>query len=532
MNSRSIAVVGAGAWGMNLIRNFHTLGALRVVCDSALKRLELVRERYPDVECETEFANILKRDDITAVVIATPAPTHATLALQALQADKDVFVEKPMALNFRDGERMVEEADKRGRILMVGHVLEYHPAIVRLRQLIDAGELGKLQYIYSNRLNLGRFRTEENALWSFAPHDIALMLRLLREMPKVITCTGGSYLNANVADVTVSTFEFASGVRGHIFVSWLHPFKEQKLIVVGDRKMACFDDTEPMDKLVLYEHHVEWVERVPVARGAEAQVVDIERVEPLRRECEHFMKCITERKQPLTDGKSGLRVLKVLEACQRSLERDGAPVTLEETPVEGIAIQKFFAHPTATIDPGCEIGDGTKIWHYTHVMSGARIGRNCILGQNVFVARNVTIGDNVKIQNNVSVYEGVTLEDGVFCGPSMVFTNVLNPRSEIERKHEFRPTLVKRGATLGANCTIICGRTIGRYAFVGAGAVVTKDVPDYALVIGVPARIAGWVCRCGTRLEFEKDETKSGERATCHACGARYRKENEVVMEE
>ncbi|HID06793.1 MAG TPA: Gfo/Idh/MocA family oxidoreductase, partial [Armatimonadetes bacterium] len=217
MNSRSIAVVGAGAWGMNLIRNFHTLGALRVVCDSALKRLELVRERYPDVECETEFANILKRDDITAVVIATPAPTHATLVLQALQADKDVFVEKPMALNFRDGERMVEEADKRGRILMVGHVLEYHPAIVRLRQLIDAGELGKLQYIYSNRLNLGRFRTEENALWSFAPHDIALMLRLLREMPKVITCTGGSYLNANVADVTVSTFEFASGVRGHIF---------------------------------------------------------------------------------------------------------------------------------------------------------------------------------------------------------------------------------------------------------------------------------------------------------------------------
>ena len=164
----------------------------------------------------------------------------------------------------------------------------------------------------------------------------------------------------------------------------------------------------------------------------------------------------------------------------------------------------YFLHPSSFVDDGVEIGAGTKIWHFCHVMSGARIGGNCVLGQNVFVGRNVVIGNGVKIQNNVSVYEGVILEDNVFCGPSMVFTNVINPRSEIERKTEFKTTLVKRGATFGANCTIVCGVTIGRYAFVGAGAVVTKDVPDYALVVGVPAQQVGWMSRHGHRL-VEKD---------------------------
>jgi UDP-2-acetamido-3-amino-2,3-dideoxy-glucuronate N-acetyltransferase len=179
----------------------------------------------------------------------------------------------------------------------------------------------------------------------------------------------------------------------------------------------------------------------------------------------------------------------------------------------------FRAHPTATIDPGCTIGDGTLIWHYSHVMPGAIIGRGCSLGQNVFVARDVTIGDNARIQNNVSIYEGVTLEDDVFCGPSMVFTNVVNPRSHVSRKHEYRPTLVRRGATIGANATILCGHTIGSYAFIGAGAVVTGDVPDYALMLGVPAKRAGWMCQCGVRLDLsERSEAKT----SCRACGSTY----------
>ena len=180
----------------------------------------------------------------------------------------------------------------------------------------------------------------------------------------------------------------------------------------------------------------------------------------------------------------------------------------------------MFVHESSYVDDGCQIGEGTKIWHFSHVMSGSRIGRRCNIGQNVVVSPQCVIGDNVKIQNNVSIYTGVVLEDDVFCGPSMVFTNVINPRSEVSRKDDYRDTLVKRGASLGANCTIVCGHTIGAYAFIGAGAVVTKDVPDYALVIGNPARITGWMCRCGIKLA-------SGSQPpvieTCAACGTRYR---------
>ncbi len=180
----------------------------------------------------------------------------------------------------------------------------------------------------------------------------------------------------------------------------------------------------------------------------------------------------------------------------------------------------YFAHESSYIDEGCRIGEGTKIWHFTHVMSRAQIGRHCNIGQNVVIAPDVVVGDHVKIQNNVSIYTGVTLEDDVFCGPSMVFTNVINPRSHVSRKDEYRPTLVRRGATLGANATIVCGHTIGRYAFIGAGAVVTRDVPDYALVVGNPGRVAGWVCACGVKLA---GAAPLAEQLRCGACGSSYR---------
>jgi UDP-2-acetamido-3-amino-2,3-dideoxy-glucuronate N-acetyltransferase len=182
----------------------------------------------------------------------------------------------------------------------------------------------------------------------------------------------------------------------------------------------------------------------------------------------------------------------------------------------------FYKHETAYVDEPCEIGAGTKIWHFCHVMKGARIGRDCSLGQNVVIASGVTVGNRVKIQNNVSLYDGVALEDDVFCGPSMVFTNVINPRSHVSRRHEFKATLVRRGATLGANCTIVCGVTIGSFAFVGAGALVTRDVPAYALVFGNPARLKGWVCECGVKL-------KGDGAMTCSACGLTYQRRDEVV---
>ena len=188
-----------------------------------------------------------------------------------------------------------------------------------------------------------------------------------------------------------------------------------------------------------------------------------------------------------------------------------------------------FVHESSYVDDGCEIGDGTKIWHFSHVMSRSRIGRGCNIGQNVVVSPDVVIGDNVKIQNNVSIYTGVVLEDDVFCGPSMVFTNVVNPRSHVSRKDEYRQTLVKRGASLGANSTVVCGHTVGTYAFVGAGAVITKDVPDFALVVGNPARISGWMCRCGVKLTAGPQPPAQ---AQCSACGTRYRTTSGVLAAE
>ena len=192
--------------------------------------------------------------------------------------------------------------------------------------------------------------------------------------------------------------------------------------------------------------------------------------------------------------------------------------------------KNYFVHESSYVDEPCEIGEGTRIWHFSHVMADSKIGRGCNIGQNVVISPKVVIGDNVKIQNNVSVYTGVVLEDDVFCGPSMVFTNVTNPRSHVSRKDEYRRTLVRRGASIGANATVVCGNTIGRYAFIGAGAVVTRDVPDYAMVVGNPGRVVGWMCQCGVKLALGTSSCEN-ERATCSACGARYAKKSDVVVE-
>ena len=326
----NIAVLGCGYWGQNLVRNFYQLGALRLVGEIAETGRVKARQIAPTAEVVEDFDAVFHREDIAGVVLATPAETHETLTLRALEQGKDVFVEKPMALNYVQGLRMQESARKNGRVLMVGHLLEYHPAVVKLRELVTAGELGRVNYIYSNRLNFGKIRTEENALWSFAPHDIAVILRLFGEMPFEVTCVGGSYITPNLADVTVSGLHFQSGVRAHIFVSWLNPFKEQQLVVVGDRQMAVFNDTSPENKLRLFNQRVELNNRQPVLQKGEASVVPIAAEEPLRRECQHFLDCIRSRATPLTDATSGVNVLKILQACQNSMQLNGRPISLNE----------------------------------------------------------------------------------------------------------------------------------------------------------------------------------------------------------
>jgi len=516
-----VAVLGAGYWGQNLVRNFYELHALQAICDNDPSTLDALKKKYPLCRTVADFDEVLADKNIHAVAISLPAELHGRFVRRALLADKDVFVEKPLCLSTEEGRALIALAKERQRILMVGHLLWYHPAVLKLKELVASGELGRIQYIYSNRLNLGKIRREENILWSFAPHDISVILGLLNEMPERIQAQGGNYLHPHIADATVSLLSFPSGVKAHIFVSWLHPFKEQKLVVVGDKKMVVFNDVEKIDKLLLYPHVIDWKNQIPVVQKEEAQPIPYDALEPLRAECLHFLQCVTTRQQPRTDGPEGLRVLEVLQSCQQALEMRG----------EGQAIKKnipthYFAHESAWIDAGVEIGEGTKIWHASHLLEGSRIGKNCNIGQNVVVGPRVIIGEHVKIQNNVSVYEGVTLEDEVFCGPSMVFTNVLNPRSAVPRMHEIKRTLVKKGATLGANCTIICGITIGEYAFIGAGAVVTKDVPDYALVMGNPAQLRGWICACGIKL------TVTAQSASCAHCGNFYHKEGNTIRHE
>jgi len=518
MSTPIVAVAGCGYWGKNLVRNFHALGALYYVCDARQSALIEVAGNL-DVNKTTEFDQVLDDPSIDALVISTPAAQHFDMARKALLKGKDVYVEKPLALHAEQARELAELAAAGSRILMVGHILEYHPAILELKRLIRDGDLGKVQYIYSTRLNLGKLRTEENILWSFAPHDVSAILYLLDEIPGRIWTHAGTYVSADIPDTTLTTCKFRSGVHAHIFVSWLHPFKEQKLIIVGDKEMAVFDDLEPERKLVLYPHRIDWLDRVPVARKNEGRVVSLPKVEPLRSECEHFLECVQTRQEPRTNGHSGVRVLQVLEAAEKSLHEDGRAIEIQAGEVHAVkapAKPSYFADSTAVIDPGCDIGAGTKIWHFCHIMSGSVIGMRCNLGQNVVISPGVKIGNNVKIQNNVSVYTGVELEDNVFCGPSMVFTNVVNPRSHIERKAEYRRTLVREGASIGANATVVCGVTLGRYSFVAAAAVVTHDAPDYALVLGVPATRVGWMCYCGTRLPDSTTETR------CPACHRAY----------
>ena len=520
----NVAVVGIGYWGKNLVRNFHELGALAMLCDGERSVEERCGNEYKSVRFCGDFSVVLSDPSISAIALATPATTHYEMAKAALEAGKDVFVEKPLAIDVKQGEDLVNLAAAQHRVLMVGHILRYHPAILKLQQLIQDGALGQINYLYSNRLNIGKIRTEENILWSFAPHDISVILSLLNEMPNRVFCQGGAYLNRQIFDVTLSQFDFPSGVQAHIFVSWLHPVKEQRLVVVGSEKMAVFDDTAE-DKLVLYPHKVKWQNRVPTAVKANGEIVKLENREPLRAECQHFLDCVESRTSPVSDGVEGLRVLRVLDACQRSLLSGGVAVE----PSGSLSEKErppYFVHESAYVDDGAQVGAGTKIWHFSHIMKGARIGERSIIGQNVNVDGGAIVGSNVKIQNNVSVYAGVVIEDDVFLGPSCVLTNVSNPRAEVNRHSLYEITRLKRGCTVGANATIVCGITIGRYAFVGAGSVVTKSVPDFALVVGNPARHIGWMSRHGHRL----DSVDSHGVMRCPESGYRYQQTDAGVL--
>jgi predicted dehydrogenase len=355
-----VAVVGVGGWGKNLARTYYQIPecSLKYICDLDQQRLEQLRLQLPGAKLTTRFEDLLEDSDVQAIVIATTAATHYPLCKAALRAGKDVFVEKPFVLAVAQAEELIQVAAQEDRILMVGHLLEYHPVINRLKRMIDCKELGEIYYIYTQRVNLGTVRNDENALWNFSPHDISSILYLLGKEPTDVSARGQSYLQPGIEDVVFLTLNFNGQAMAHIHVSWLDPHKIRKITIVGSKKMAVFDDIESTEKLRVYDKSAEqnssynsFAEYVTLRFG-DITIPHLKIEEPLRLECEHFLKCIRERKQPLSDGRDGLRVLEVLAAAQESLRNNGMPIAIDGkfSPIKGASFMKikFVADESTT----------------------------------------------------------------------------------------------------------------------------------------------------------------------------------------
>lgn len=313
--SKSLAVVGCGYWGKNLARNFAELGALRAIIDLDPEAAS-AQAAANNVEAMT-LERALEDKEIKSVAIAAPAELHHSLTLRCLAAGKHVYVEKPLALSIADGEQMRDAAKDAGLTLMVGHLLQYHPVFVTLRDMVRRGDFGKLRYVYSHRLSMGKFRIEEDAFWSLAPHDVSMILALFESMPIEVRGGGLDFITPNVADEARLDMVFEGGARAHVFASWLHPFKEQRLVVVGEKKMAVFDDTRPWaEKLALYEHAVDMTREVPAPVKADVKYAVVPEGEPLKSECAHFLDCVRDGKEPFTDAEEALRVLSILQALK------------------------------------------------------------------------------------------------------------------------------------------------------------------------------------------------------------------------
>ena len=490
-----LGLIGGGYWGKNLIREFYSFGVLDTVCDINETQLQSYKMKYENIKTTTNWEDVLENKEITAVCIALPAELHYNYAKKSILYGKDVFVEKPITLNIKEAEELVKLAKEKNKILMVGHLLHYHPAIIKIKELISCNKIGKIKNITCNRLSLGKFRKFENVLWSFAPHDVSVVLGLVKDMPEKVICCGKDHINKGIHDVTNSILLFKNAYV-NINVNWLNPYKEQKMSIIGEKGMIIFDDVSKDNKITYFPEYINYssdinAEPTPVKNNG-LNILFNDKNSPLTLECQHFIECCKTRKKPITDGEEGLRVLKVLQNLQNSL----SDIKQENSQMT------FFSHDTAIIDNGADIGEGTKIWHYSHICSGAKIGKNCNIGQNVYIAGGAVLGDNCKVQNNVSIYSGIEAEDYVFFGPSCVLTNDINPRCMHSKNGKYIKTILKKGVTLGANCTIVCGNTIGEHALIGAGCVITKDVLPNSVMVGNPGKKLGSINEFGEKYYF------------------------------
>jgi UDP-2-acetamido-3-amino-2,3-dideoxy-glucuronate N-acetyltransferase len=508
-----VAVVGGGRWGQNHVKTLDTLGFLGGIVESNDRTLNKLKDKYPNVKMFSKLEDALK-EDFEGFTVATPAETHFQITECILKNKRHVLVEKPIAFKVEEANKLKRLAEENRVNLMVGHLLLFHPAIRKIKELMMAGKIGRIQYVYSNRLNLGAVRTEENILWSFAPHDISIFQYFIGAKPIEVVSRGGIFLQPKIHDSSMTVLTYPNNVVCHIFVSWLHPFKEHRIVVIGSKGMFSYEDSSEDKQILFYEKGIDWIRGEPIKREGPTEIIPYDRGLPLTEELRYFANHLNGDPIDTADAQSAIEVLEILQKASDSLlGAEGTGTENLEKLCRDNQPEDHFVHPTSEVEKDVVIGKNTRLWNFSRVLSGCKIGERCNIGQNVVIGPDVSIGNGCKIQNNVSIYKGVTLEDDVFCGPSMVFTNVYNPRAAIRRMDEIKQTLVKKGATIGANATIVCGVTIGRYAFVGAGAVVTENIKDQALVVGNPARQIGWICECGVRLD---------NLHACRSCGKNY----------
>lgn len=482
-----IGLIGYGLVGSRLARSFSGLGVLSMVCDANPEALRHAATALPGIVVVQDEDALLADPRVRAVVMSQPVAGHMSFARKVLETGRHLYAAPSAAFDVDDCRKLQDLATARGMVFTPGFLSQHDPGVARLAGLAQDGSLGRVVSVVARTVAAPETEPE----WGDpAAEDIAAILRIVDHVPVVLP---PAERGESQADVTV--LAFPSGPVAHVFAPKPGSRPMREIVVVGEAATAAWR-IDAMGQGV-----------VTVSGGVSRERVEFPRESALEQACAAFVDALRGAIPPSGDKPCWLKALDVLTTLR---ERRNARQDKPDT--SGWA-QDAFVHHTSVVDERVTLGEGVRIWHFCHILPDCRIGAHTNVGQNVMIGPGVTVGARCKIQNNVSVYPGVTLEDGVFCGPSMVFTNVHNPRATIPRMDEARATPVRTGATLGANCTIVCGNEIGPYAFVGAGAVVTRPVPSHALVVGNPARRVGWVCRCGVRLDRELQ---------CPACGARY----------